>query len=115
MNQGVVLWKTGKLPDAVKWMRKARERLPDNVRVLFNAVQILISHMQQRGYEPELELEARQVLEHVDRLQPGQQRFAQLMEQLSGLQPKPEPDPEPEPTQPAPQQVPEVEAEPSRA
>jgi hypothetical protein len=89
----VVLWKTGKLPDAVKWMRKARERLPDNVRVLFNAVQILISHMQQRGYEPELELEARQVLEHVDRLQPGQQRFAQLMEQLGALQPKPEPQP----------------------
>jgi tetratricopeptide (TPR) repeat protein len=91
MNQGVVLWKTGKLPDAVKWMRKARERLPDNVRVLFNAVQISISHMQQRGYEQELELEARDVLEHVDKLQPGQQRFAQLMEQLSTLQPKPEP------------------------
>ncbi|WP_229491420.1 response regulator [Massilia sp. HP4] len=91
MNQGVVLWKTGKLPDAVKWMRKARERLPDNVRVLFNAVQILISHMQQRGYEPELDVEAREVLEHVDRLQPSQQRFAQLMEQLGALQPKPEP------------------------
>ena len=91
MNQGVVLWKTGKLPDAVKWMRKARERLPDNVRVLFNAVQILISHMQQRGYEAELDEEARDVLEHVDRLQPGQQRFAQLMEQLGALQPKPEP------------------------
>jgi len=91
MNQGVVLWKTGKLPDAVKWMRKARERLPDNVRVLFNAVQILISHMQQRGYELELEQEARQVLEHVDRLQPGQQRFAQMIEQLGALQPQPEP------------------------
>lgn len=88
MNQGVVLWKSGKLPDAVKWMRTARERLPDNVRVLFNAVQILVSHMQQRGYEPELDQEARTVLEHVDRLQPGQQRFAQLMEQLGTLQPK---------------------------
>jgi len=88
MNGGVVLWKSGKLPDAVKWMRTARERLPDNVRVLFNAVQILVSHMQQRGYEPELEQEARTVLEHVDRLQPGQQRFAQLMEQLGTLQPK---------------------------
>lgn len=109
MNQGVVLWKTGKLPDAVKWMRQARERLPDNVRVLFNAVQILISHMQQRGYDPELELEARHVLEHVDKLQPGQQRFAQLMEQLGALQPKPEP------AQPAPQQVAENEAEAPKA
>jgi len=45
MNQGVVLWKSGKLREAVEWMRQARERLPDNVRVLFNAVQILVSHM----------------------------------------------------------------------
>jgi len=93
MNQGVVLWKTGKLPEAVKWMRMASERLPDNVRVLFNAVQITISHMQQCGYDEALEAEARTLLEHVDRLQPGQQRFAQLMEQLRGLQPKPEPEP----------------------
>jgi CheY-like chemotaxis protein len=95
MNQGVVLWKTGKLPEAVKWMRMSRERVPDNVRILFNAVQISISHMQQCGYDEELEVEARTVLEHVDKLQPGQQRFAQLMEQLRGLQPKPEPEPEP--------------------
>jgi CheY-like chemotaxis protein/cytochrome c-type biogenesis protein CcmH/NrfG len=91
MNQGVVLWKSGKLPDAVKWMRMARERVPDNVRVLFNAVQISISHMQQEGYDEELDAEARMVLEHVDKLQPGQQRFAQLMEQLRGLQPKVDP------------------------
>jgi len=91
MNQGVVLWKSGKLPDAVKWMRMARERVPDNVRVLFNAVQISISHMQQEGYDEELDTEARMVLEHVDKLQPGQQRFAQLMEQLRGLQPKVDP------------------------
>ena len=91
MNQGVVLWKSGKLPDAVKWMRMARERLPDNVRVLFNAVQISISHMQQSGYDEELDVEARMVLEHVDKLQPGQQRFAQLMEQLRGLRPKADP------------------------
>ena len=91
MNQGVVLWKSGKLPDAVKWMRMARGRVPDNVRVLFNAVQISISHMQQEGYDEELDVEARMVLEHVDKLQPGQQRFAQLMEQLRGLQPKADP------------------------
>ena len=91
MNQGVVLWKSGKLPDAVKWMRMARGRVPDNVRVLFNAVQISISHMQQEGYDEELDTEARMVLEHVDKLQPGQQRFAQLMEQLRGLQPKADP------------------------
>ena len=95
MNQGVVLWKTGKLADAVKWTRNSRERLPDNVRVLFNAVQILISFMQQNGYDVALDTEAREVLAHVDKLQPGQQRFAQLMEQLRNLQPNPDAAPAP--------------------
>jgi hypothetical protein len=110
MNQGVVLWKSGKLPDAVKWMRMARERVPDNVRVLFNAVQISISHMQQEGYDEELDVEARMVLEHVDKLQPGQQRFAQLIEQLRGLQPKADPAPPPAPVDAADQKEEVAEA-----
>lgn len=89
MNQGVVLWKTGKLGEAVKWMRNVRARLPDNVRVLFNEVQILITRMQESGHDPVLHAEAREILEHVDKLQPGQQRFAQLMEQLASVQPAP--------------------------
>ena len=88
MNQGVLLWKTGKLAEAVEWMRNARTALPHNVRILFNSAQILVSHMQQRGYSLELSEEAHAVLAHVDRLQPGQQRFAQLMEQLMVLAPK---------------------------
>jgi tetratricopeptide (TPR) repeat protein len=87
MNQGVLLWKTGKLGEAVEWMRKARKTVPHNQRILFNAAQILVSHMQQHGYDELLSLEAREVLHHVDHLLPGQQRFAQLMEQLAGLQP----------------------------
>jgi tetratricopeptide (TPR) repeat protein len=88
MNQGVSLWKTGKLPEAVVWMREARSALPNNLRILFNAAQILISHMQQLGYDPLLSLEATDVLLHVDKVQPGQQRFAVLMEQLASLSPK---------------------------
>jgi tetratricopeptide (TPR) repeat protein len=87
MNQGVLLWKTGKLADAVEWMRHARRVLPNNLRILFNAAQILLSHLQQRGYDEVLAVEAREVLMHVDRVQPGQQRFAQLMEQLAMLSP----------------------------
>ncbi|THC44259.1 tetratricopeptide repeat-containing response regulator [Massilia sp. Mn16-1_5] len=90
MNQGVLLWKTGKLKDAVEWMREARARLPNNQRILFNAAQVLISHMRERGFDEALSLEAHAVLAHVDRLQPGQQRFAQLMEQLAALALKPE-------------------------
>ncbi|KQQ86564.1 tetratricopeptide repeat-containing response regulator [Massilia sp. Leaf139] len=90
MNQGVLLWKTGKLKEAVEWMRGARAKLPNNQRILFNAAQVLISHMRERGFDEALALEAHEVLIHVDRLQPGQQRFAQLMEQLAALAPKEE-------------------------
>ena len=87
MNQGVLLWKTGKLPEAVDWMRDARATLPNNMRILFNSAQILISHLQQRGYDPLLAGETSDLLLHVDKVMPGQQRFAQLMEQLASLCP----------------------------
>lgn len=96
MNQGVQLWKTGKMPDAVAWMRHARNVLPNNLRILFNAAQILLSHMQQLGYDEALTAEATDVLLHVDKIQPGQQRFAQLMEQLARLAPAVGPEPAPE-------------------
>jgi len=87
MNQGVLLWKTGKLAQAVDWMRDARRKLPNNQRILFNAAQILLSHLQQQGYDALLWAEAQDALLRVDQLQPGQQRFAQLMGQLAALQP----------------------------
>jgi tetratricopeptide (TPR) repeat protein len=87
MNQGVLLWKTGKLAEAVEWMRKARKAVPNNQRILFNTAQIMVSHMQQHGTDVDMWNEAAEVLHHVDRLLPGQQRFAQLMEQLAQLQP----------------------------
>ena len=88
MNQGVLLWKTGRLDEAVAWMRVSRERLPDNMRILFNSAQMLINHMQQRGYDEAMMVEANGVLMHVDALAPGQQRFAQLVEQLQELVPR---------------------------
>jgi hypothetical protein len=51
MNKGVLLWKTGKLKEAVEWMREARKQLPHNMRILFNSAQILISHLQENGYD----------------------------------------------------------------
>jgi tetratricopeptide (TPR) repeat protein len=87
MNEGVLLWKTGRIGEAVAWMRTARERLPDNMRILFNSAQMLINRMQQQGYDEALMIEANGVLMHVDALAPGQQRFAQLVEQLQELIP----------------------------
>jgi tetratricopeptide (TPR) repeat protein len=88
MNKGVLLWKTNKLDEAVEWMRGARVTLPKNLRILFNSAQILLSHMQKSGFDPALAQEATQVLLGVDRIAPGQQRFAQLMEQLARLAPQ---------------------------
>jgi tetratricopeptide (TPR) repeat protein len=101
MNQGVLLWKTGKLGEAVEWMRDARKAVPNNQRILFNAAQVIVSTMQQQGYDPALSNEAYEILHHVDHLLPGQQRFAQLMEQLSQLQPQlqAEQQPQPQPAQ----------------
>jgi len=90
MNRGVSLWKSGKLKEAIEWMRVARAKLPTNQRILFNFAQIIISTMEQDGYRPELADEAREVLLTVDRIAPGQQRFAQLMESLQALEPVPE-------------------------
>ncbi|HEX8404187.1 MAG TPA: response regulator [Duganella sp.] len=87
MNTGVLLWKTGKLIEAVEWMRVARKALPHNMRILFNSAQILISQLHQTGYVRELAEEAIGVLMHVDAITPGQLRFAQLMEQLAELAP----------------------------
>jgi hypothetical protein len=47
----------------------------------------MVSHLQQHGYDDQMYAEAYEVLHRVDRLLPGQQRFAQLMEQLVLLQP----------------------------
>lgn len=87
MNRGVLLWKTGKLDDAVKWMRHARRLLPNNHRVLLNCAQIYISSMEKQGYEPQLADETREILQQIDRLAPGQQRLLALMNTLRAITP----------------------------
>ena len=87
MDHGVLLWKDGKLAEAVEWMRHARTALPSNVRILFNCAHILITHMQQRGADAAMLEETRQVLLQADQLAPNQRRFAQMMEVLASLTP----------------------------
>jgi tetratricopeptide (TPR) repeat protein len=87
MNHGVLLWKEGKLAEAVEWMRQARVAMPVNVRTLFNCAHIMIAAMKAQGYDASLAQEAREVLMAVDKLTPNQRRFAQLMEQLAILTP----------------------------
>jgi CheY-like chemotaxis protein len=88
MNQGVLLWKTGKVEEAAEWMRKARATLPYNLRILINSAQILISHLQSDGPNAAIAGEASDVLHSIDKLWPGHYRYTQLMEQLHALSPE---------------------------
>lgn len=85
MNQGLLLWKADRLDDAVAWTRTARLALPNNVRILFNSAQIIITHLSQVGYDSAMAAEAREVLMHIDRVMPAHPRFAQLIEKLEEL------------------------------
>ncbi|WGG53035.1 response regulator [Rugamonas sp. DEMB1] len=87
MNRGVLLWKTNRLEDAVDWMRAARLKLPGNLRILLNTAQILISHVQKRGYDPALLAEAAEVLALINRMAPGQRRHTELLLQLGSIMP----------------------------
>lgn len=82
MNQGVQLWKSGQLPEAVEWTRTARAAMPSNVRILFNCAHILIAFMVKYGSDTKMFEEAHDLLMTADKILPGQQRYAQLMEQL---------------------------------
>jgi len=83
MNHGVLLAKDGKLAEAVEWLRDAREKMPMNVRMLFNFAHVAISHLKQAGPNPELADEAHDCLLRANRLAPGDKRFAQLVQLLA--------------------------------
>ena len=85
MNRGVLLAREGKLEEAIAWMRDARNTMPHNVRVLFNSAHVLVTQMQQRGFDAELLAEARHCLESANRLAPGDRRFGLLMSAIDKL------------------------------
>jgi CheY-like chemotaxis protein len=87
MNNGVLLWKTNKLEEAVDWMRAARQKLPGNLRILLNTAQILISHVQKRGYDSVLLAEAAEVLALIEKMAPGERRHIELSSQLASIVP----------------------------
>lgn len=89
MNRGVLLWKEGKVQEAIDWMRHARGSLPGNVRILFNCAHVLVSSMQKQGVDEMVANEAREILLQAEVLAPNQRRFAQLMMALEAMAPAP--------------------------
>ena len=87
MNQGVLLCKPASCRTRSRGCA-ARATLPNNLRILFNfGADPRLAHAAARLRRGPVG-EAYAVLLHVERVQPGQQRFAQLMEQLARLAPR---------------------------
>lgn len=85
MNRGVLLAKDGQFDAAMEAMRTACQRLPGNVRVLFNFAHLGITFMQQTMVDGQLVEEIRQHLQTANRLAPTDKRYGQLLAKLQTL------------------------------
>jgi hypothetical protein len=82
MNQGVKLAREGKLDEAINLTREARERMPNNPRLLLNHAFLLIAWMEQYGRDVRIALEARSCIEAARRLKPSDKRAGELLTKL---------------------------------
>ncbi len=82
MNQGVKLAREGKLDDAIELTREARERMPNNPRLLLNHAYLLIAWMEKYGRDISITLEARSCIETARRLKPSDKRAGDLLTKL---------------------------------
>lgn len=85
-NKGVALAKEGKLEEAYELMRNAKTMMPNNKRILLNLAYAMILAMKKNGKDPGMEREARECLERVHRLDPGERLYGEyraLLESLS--------------------------------
>jgi Flp pilus assembly protein TadD len=82
MNQGVKLAREGKLDDAIELTREARERMPNNPRLLLNHAYLLIAWMEKYGRDISIALEARSCIETARRLKPSDKRAGELLTKL---------------------------------
>jgi tetratricopeptide (TPR) repeat protein len=84
MNEGVLLARDGKLPEAVASMRRAVAAMPSNVRVLLNCGHVMLLSLQKRN-DPSLKREALEVLLTANSLLPGDKRCTRLLNQLEAM------------------------------
>jgi tetratricopeptide (TPR) repeat protein len=85
MDRAVLLVKEKKYDEAIVSLRLSREQMPKNVRVLLNSAHVMITHMEEIGFDPVLATEARKCLMDAHQLAPGEQRFARMMTALDAL------------------------------
>lgn len=85
MNSSALLSRSGDFQTAVSKIRQALEMMPRNVRLLFNAAHIMLSHMERTGSDPQLLRETRRLLASANVHAPGEPRHNELMIRLEAL------------------------------
>lgn len=84
-NKGVALAKEGKLDEAVTLMRNAKSMMPNNKRILLNLAYAMILAMKKSGRDNSMEREARECLERVHKLDPGEKLYGEYRAMLEAL------------------------------
>ncbi|OQW90134.1 MAG: hypothetical protein BWK72_02655 [Rhodoferax ferrireducens] len=85
-NQGVLLAQQGQFEQGAKLLREAVKKLPSSEVMLVNLCGLLIAQMTKSGYKEALASEARELLERVHTLNPGNKKFYSYSLVLARLQ-----------------------------
>jgi tetratricopeptide (TPR) repeat protein len=87
-NRGINLAKQGEFELAVKLLRSAVLQLPSNEVVMLNLCGLLLAQLKNVGFKEALKTEARDLLERVHLLNPGNKKYYAYALVLARLQPK---------------------------
>jgi len=85
-NQGVMLAKQGQFQQGALLLREAIKKLPSSEVMLVNLCGLLIAQMTKSGYSDALAYEARELLDRVHTLNPGNKKFYSYSLVLARLQ-----------------------------
>ncbi|MBB1076771.1 response regulator [Rhodoferax sp. 4810] len=85
-NQGVMLAKQGQFQQGALLLREAVKKLPSSEVMLVNLCGLLIAQMTKSGYTDTLAFEARELLDRVHTLNPGNKKFYSYSLVLARLQ-----------------------------
>lgn len=85
-NEAVILAHKGQFRAAVEKLQDACWEAPHNVRVLMNAVWVMLKCIEQEGMDHDLIEEARKHLDDAERLNPGHTRLPMLRNQIKEIE-----------------------------
>jgi DNA-binding response OmpR family regulator len=85
MSEGVRLMAQGQLQAAIDSLRRAKQAMPQNARVLLNFAAVALTALEKQGWDEALATEARNAIDAARSLRPADARGAELLERLARL------------------------------